>query len=458
MVFKKGVFVTYVARTKFHLGEKAIDILEGDEIEFDGSTLRYNGDEFSVPSLRGAILRGWLVEPDQNIEQYLPEAAGIQVHKAQASGRDRGAPTIQMGAIQEEEQEVGAVSDHRQRIKDALTPNPARKVASRPKPVAPPPEESPPIEDLDLADVDFSGAEFSDDASEETSEKKADDSVSDGGKAPSPGVGKALLEKAQAAEEINLARIRAALEVDVGPADRQSYGGRRYDSLEENKAQGKKFGVAMVPENQGEVVVGKIQTKLPGLRVGESDESGAPARTTSFDVTKVTAKDIENSIKPVGGRKKPEPPRLATARNVVQDQKAGAIVIPEESLEEASFQIPLKRGTATQITEGESLSDHPAGTSGDVTRTIEGDDLADLLPDAAVAGLQKTEPPRTEGFQWDMSAHWTHRVNSAIADFGDKPEALERIYEIETPKVVQRIRSGLLQAGKTTEAKTIEPS
>lgn len=61
-VFKIGDFRPYVVKAdKIHVGgEVEIDIFEGDEIEFDGTTLRYDGSDYHCPQLKGAINRGWL--------------------------------------------------------------------------------------------------------------------------------------------------------------------------------------------------------------------------------------------------------------------------------------------------------------------------------------------------------------------------------------------------------------
>lgn len=80
--YVKGEFVTYRAVAKVHLGKLESDIWEGDTLEFDGSTVRYAGEEHSLGALRGAIEAGWLVPEEDNISRYVPKRNAIRMHKA----------------------------------------------------------------------------------------------------------------------------------------------------------------------------------------------------------------------------------------------------------------------------------------------------------------------------------------------------------------------------------------
>ena len=78
---------------KFHFGPLQRDIEEGEEVEFDGTTMRMpGGDTHSMPKLRGVIKAGWLIPEGAAHEAYRPKPAGIMVRpadelKARTEGR-----------------------------------------------------------------------------------------------------------------------------------------------------------------------------------------------------------------------------------------------------------------------------------------------------------------------------------------------------------------------------------
>jgi len=59
--FSKGNFITLRAAKKVHLGAVELDVYEGDELEYDGQTLKLGGKEYNVPNLRAGIRAGWFV-------------------------------------------------------------------------------------------------------------------------------------------------------------------------------------------------------------------------------------------------------------------------------------------------------------------------------------------------------------------------------------------------------------
>jgi len=60
-LYKKGEFKEYVAESPIYIGAHEIKIEEGDEIETDGYVLKYGGEDYPTPSIRGAIDRGYFV-------------------------------------------------------------------------------------------------------------------------------------------------------------------------------------------------------------------------------------------------------------------------------------------------------------------------------------------------------------------------------------------------------------
>lgn len=57
--FQRGVFHTFRATTKIHLGKFERDIMQDDVVEYDGQTLKYGGEEFAISSLNRS--ETWLV-------------------------------------------------------------------------------------------------------------------------------------------------------------------------------------------------------------------------------------------------------------------------------------------------------------------------------------------------------------------------------------------------------------
>jgi hypothetical protein len=225
--FKKGEFETYRATTKFHLGERQIDVWGGDEIEFDGQIVKYQGDSFGAPSIRGAIKAGWLVLASDNVSQYVPKAGGVVVHPAQSSGRERGEP-IQMGAIQEEEQEVGVVGDHKNRVKAALDKAAAPRSRPQPAAVAAEPEDS--VETAVLQEA-IRPQEPPEAEMAEGLVSVAETEV----EPPKPRP--AALRSREEADEANRAILAEALSVEVPkPSDpNAAYGGTRHDSASDGE-------------------------------------------------------------------------------------------------------------------------------------------------------------------------------------------------------------------------------
>jgi len=97
-----------------------------------------------------------------------------------------------------------------------------------------------------------------------------------------------------------------------------------------------------------------------------------------------------------------------------------------------------------------------------VDEAMYGDDLADLLPDAAVAGATRKKvalpPEKTEDEEialivegWNTKRNWQKRVEEAVDFYGDWPEALDAICAKESPKVAEQIRSHLARIEATAK-------
>jgi len=109
MQYTKGEFHTFRTITKIHLGAISENLMEGEEVDFDGFTMRRGGDAHSMHSLRGAVKAGWLVHQDSAETQYVPQPAGVVVHRADGMNNDE----IALGMLAEENVNVGTIQEVR---------------------------------------------------------------------------------------------------------------------------------------------------------------------------------------------------------------------------------------------------------------------------------------------------------------------------------------------------------
>lgn len=74
--FSKGNFLKLRAKNTIHLGRLERNIYEGDIVEFDGFTLKFNGQNVDMPELKAGIKRGWLTPaPAEAVSEIKVEAA-----------------------------------------------------------------------------------------------------------------------------------------------------------------------------------------------------------------------------------------------------------------------------------------------------------------------------------------------------------------------------------------------
>jgi hypothetical protein len=88
MTYTMGEYQTYRAITKIHLGAISDNLIEGEEVQYDGHTLKRGSDEHSLHSLRAAIKVGWLVPVEDQTTKYVSKPAGVTVHRADGLSED----------------------------------------------------------------------------------------------------------------------------------------------------------------------------------------------------------------------------------------------------------------------------------------------------------------------------------------------------------------------------------
>lgn len=67
--FKKGTFVQLKANSTIHLGRLERNIYEGDIVEFDGFSLKFNGSQTDMPELKAGLKRGWLALVEEGVSE-----------------------------------------------------------------------------------------------------------------------------------------------------------------------------------------------------------------------------------------------------------------------------------------------------------------------------------------------------------------------------------------------------
>lgn len=116
--FQRGVFHTFRATTKIHLGKFEKDIYEDDIVEYDGQTLKFAGEELAISSLKAAVKLGWFVVESDNVSNYIPQSADIKIRPATSASSTRG-EAMTVSAVADEERVVGTVGKKMEVIKES---------------------------------------------------------------------------------------------------------------------------------------------------------------------------------------------------------------------------------------------------------------------------------------------------------------------------------------------------
>lgn len=112
--FKSGEFVALRATHKFHVGSIERDIVEGEVVHFDGSTVKIGNKEHSIPVMAGAVRSGWLVPVEDTTTKYVPRASEVSIRPALSADRERG-KVMTTQTVTDEERDLGTlkkVRDH----------------------------------------------------------------------------------------------------------------------------------------------------------------------------------------------------------------------------------------------------------------------------------------------------------------------------------------------------------
>ncbi len=102
--FIRGTYIQLEATTNIHLGRLERNISKGDIIEYDGTNIKYNGQETSMPELKSGVKRGWLkvVVPATPAPTVLID----QALETKAKQQQAVKPKMEVQKVYDEEREV----------------------------------------------------------------------------------------------------------------------------------------------------------------------------------------------------------------------------------------------------------------------------------------------------------------------------------------------------------------
>lgn len=448
--FVRGQFHKYRATNNVHLGKYLIDLKVNTTFDYDGQVVRYEGMAYDVPQLQGMFSAGWFVPVEDTTSQYRSQPAGVQVRPATPEGEARGA-AFSMGRASEDEAVVSTMAQAKE-IRTAASSDQGRLAELREQrrhdaarraglvdpvqdsnPDAPPPRNA--------ADVDPEvEAAFMEDTERQYIQARPVNQAGAQGMSASD----AELRQVAEANRLNQERIaRATAELErVDPRrTKEEMGGMRHDAPDQGmrKVGGGKYGLIRDEQDDG-VPVGNYRFS-GGATVGSEESARNAAMAKPVDVTRVASQQ-------------PVQVGQAVASTPAANRHAGAVVY-DDMMTTHSPQAVRARNT-TQVRRGEGnvgIDDiGPGGATGDVDFASSSDDLTELLPGAAVAGLNarravQLPPKKTESEEiqevldgWSTKRNWQKRVEEAVEFYSDWPEALLALYGIESPAVVKQIQ------------------
>lgn len=430
--FERGQFLPFRTLNKIHLGKYSFDLPVQADVTFDGVMLRYNGQEYEAPQLRG-LVGSWIAPAGDSKAAYVAKPAGVEVRSSTTEGPDRR--RVQMAQASEEESLVGTVDAAAARREQARQPQiPQQRRVAREEPPPPPvlshsdAEAEPELEQaLTIDETEYRPA------TPTTGGSSKDAPLSDADK-------RAVAE----ADALNRARIAKLAEQPVKKP--VTFGGNRYDEADPSDVPRRagKYAVVDVDGQEG-VEIGRYQFS-GGAAVGAEGEATASAK--AVDVTKAGKPPVQ-----VGNPVASTPRTASSGAQVIADP--ATIHEPQAARARSTTQIPAQGNVGIDAV-------YEGGGTGDVSEPRTGDELTDLLPDAEVAGLRREATGGTKKFAvvqrseadeiqsivdgWSTKRNWQVRVEEAVSNYGHWPEALEAIYAIESPAVVKNIKGRLAAA------------
>lgn len=422
--FTPGQFQKFRATTTVHLGPIGRDLNEDVVVEFDGITLKMEGETFSMPTLKGGVLGGWLVPAADTTTTYMPQPAGIQINaadqtKAQPASR-------QASVVSQEEQVVGQIN------------------ARNARPAMPSPQAG-----------RQATAQFVPGRKQLPNGQQVPAWFDETALPPWPNRRDFKSEKdfSLATDEYNAAVIQQiAYGTPIQKPD--SFGGNLQsssDTITGREVGGGKFRVQAMDGQQGSVI-GQVKTSSKSALVGADGDpklrewTGRTDRAAPIDAVRgesagTLIRDegaIRNLQAQIGG-----PPQWQTPTTTVGSAPQAAVIddgVDPAHIRTAMPTIPQDDLVITVDTSlGEVMGDMAVSTPAPTPGAVVGNAVAQRkTPEESIREIVST---------WDKGQHWRARVSEAVDFYGDQPAIIDAICEIESPGIVKRIRAGVAKLG-----------
>lgn len=122
--FTRGEFHWFRAAMTMNVGALGRDLVEGQDVEFDGTVLRFEGESHNMPQLRGAIEKDWFALRDSVVNTgHTPQPAGVKARLATAENpREKSARNLSL-VVSHDDTHVGTMADFKARRDGSVSPN-----------------------------------------------------------------------------------------------------------------------------------------------------------------------------------------------------------------------------------------------------------------------------------------------------------------------------------------------
>jgi len=505
--YTTGVFHTYRATENINIGvidtktNGGYTVVKDEMFRYDGATIILNdGREFGgIPQIRGAIKAGWFVPEKDSKAVFRSKSAGIEVRPTEQRGWENAKHRIQT-----EDHEEAVVGSIAARKEDRDT----KFAAGSRQPKAP--VQAPLVPDYDEVEVyqdapsllrgmlDFNEQIRFDSGDSELNEICA--KISDFGKVW-------LLEQLKSHDSQSMPTAKKAgtsfglldLFESLDEMDEPEFAPRRARTIRAGAPE-QPSGRMVMPVSQGDdsesegVPVGRVAARATvsqeasiDMKVGRATPSAPETAPRSrFGAAGVVVVDDQRDLGQIGlsheanhtdmdSSAKVQPNHTESVRMSKEAQVGGKKAPSRRTISSSGDQegVPVGRilsPTHTEFTATDSNTNTAAVeraqsgkalkvvkvASGDVEETQVGDDLEDILPDAARPPKTKTylrpeeDPAYQEvlatipNFKWDKDRRWQVRVEDAMK-YIKKPAYLRAILKVETEIVQEAIKKRLAE-------------
>jgi hypothetical protein len=141
-------------------------------------------------------------------------------------------------------------------------------------------------------------------------------------------------------------------------------------------------------------------------------------------------------------------PRQVRGMKLVRDDIEEQDAVPIARLSSPAKQGPIEIGSIKAADEARKLNPLTGAPAPKMQKLAKaktlgaasGDELADIMPDAAVAAPPAKKPVASDPVTWDKTGSVKERTDRAMALHGSNKAALEQVMSLETPQVKREIR------------------